>query len=512
MNITSSYDTQIIGSVDFKDTTKIYREALSFVVDVVNKEWDFIRQIKLSHAKQIAVEKLIHSTKDRNAKYLFDLRFPKFPSYLRRAVCSKAIGIVSSYRSNLKNWKENPVGKEPRLQLEHNAYPAFYDKNMYLKTEDPTVIQLKLYQRNDWIWVDVKLRGTDVKYLRKYWMHLKPCAPVLEKRYGKYYLRFAFEESIELIEAPVEERRICAVDLGINSDAVCSIMKADGTTIAMMLMSDVDLKSYSNTAYHNEELKSLTRYRFDKVKERAKLKSSVAQLVNILFPELEKLVSSLHIAVVYALLSNYPGASYIANANTEELAETLCTASKGRYTKSKTAEIQVAAGVSIGSKMPAKSMELKHTIALIRELDKEISEVESAIDKITSQMDSPIFTIPGIGRHMGAMILAEVGDFSNFASADKLLAYAGLSPSTYQSGQLQNCYAHMEKRGSRYLRYALFNAAKYVCLWCPTFSAYLEKKRSEGKHYNVAISHAAKKLVRLIFAMQRSGKAFLADY
>ena len=282
--------------------------------------------------------------------------------------------------------------------------------------------------------------------------------------------------------------------------------------IAMMLMSDVDLKSYSNTAYHNEELKSLTRYRFDKVKERAKLKSSVARLVNILFPELEKLVSSLHIAVVYALLSNYPGASYIANANTEELAETLCTASKGRYTKSKTAEIQVAAGVSIGSKMPAKSMELKHTIALIRELDKEISEVESAIDKITSQMDSPIFTIPGIGRHMGAMILAEVGDFSNFASADKLLAYAGLSPSTYQSGQLQNCYAHMEKRGSRYLRYALFNAAKYVCLWCPTFSAYLEKKRSEGKHYNVAISHAAKKLVRLIFAMQRSGKAFLADY
>ena len=194
------------------------------------------------------------------------------------------------------------------------------------------------------------------------------------------------------------------------------------------------------TQYHNEELKSLTRYRFDKVKERAKLKSSVARLVNILFPELEKLVSSLHIAVVYALLSNYPGASYIANANTEELAETLCTASKGRYTKSKTAEIQVAAGVSIGSKMPAKSMELKHTIALIRELDKEISEVESAIDKITSQMDSPIFTIPGIGRHMSAMILAEVGDFSNFASADKLLAYAGLSPSTYQSGQLQNCY------------------------------------------------------------------------
>ena len=109
---------------------------------------------------------------------------------------------------------------------------------------------------------------------------------------------------------------------------------------------------------------------------------------------------------------------------------------------------------------------------------------------------------------MGAMILAEVGDFSNFDSADKVLAYAGLSPSTYQSGQMNNCYAHMEKRGSRYLRYAIFNATKYVCHWDPIFKEYLEKKRSEGKHYNVAISHAAKKLVRLIYAMERSGQPY----
>ena len=102
------------------------------------------------------------------------------------------------------------------------------------------------------------------------------------------------------------------------------------------------------------------------------------------------------------------------------------------------------------------------------------------------------------------MILAEVGDFSRFDSADKLLAYAGMSPSTYQSGQLKNCYPHMEKRGSRYLRYALYNAAKYVCLWAPAFAAYLAKKRAEGKQYNVALSHAAKKLVRLIFALENS--------
>ncbi len=109
---------------------------------------------------------------------------------------------------------------------------------------------------------------------------------------------------------------------------------------------------------------------------------------------------------------------------------------------------------------------------------------------------------------MGAMILAEVGDFSNFDSPDKILAYAGLSPSTYQSGKLTNCYSHMEKRGSKYLRYALFNAAKYVCHWDPVFSSYLAKKRAEGKHYNVAISHAAKKLLRIIYALEKSGQAY----
>ena len=125
------------------------------------------------------------------------------------------------------------------------------------------------------------------------------------------------------------------------------------------------------------------------------------------------------------------------------------------------------------------------------------------------EMHSPITTIPGIGLRMGAMILAEIGDFSRFDSPDKILAYAGMSPSTYQSGRLSlSAYSHMEKRGSRYLRYALYNATKYVCLWDPTFSAYLAMKRAEGKHYNVALSHAAKKLVRLIYAMEKSRQPY----
>lgn len=285
--------------------------------------------------------------------------------------------------------------------------------------------------------------------------------------------------------------------------------KVDSRTIALMMMSDVNLKSYSDTSYHNEELKSLTRYRFDKVKERAKLKTSITRLVTIIFPELEKLVSTLHMASVYTLLSEFPSASSIASAHLTRLIHLLETASKGRYGRDTAILFREAARKSIGSHMPAKSMELRHTIRLIRELDAEIDEIEEEIKSIMDEIHSPILSIPGINYRMGAMILAEIGDFERFDSPDKILAYAGLSPSTYQSGQMDGGYSHMEKRGSKYLRYALFNATKFVCHWDPTFAAYLAKKRTEGKHYNVAISHAAKKLVRVIYQLEKSGQAYI---
>ncbi len=285
--------------------------------------------------------------------------------------------------------------------------------------------------------------------------------------------------------------------------------KVDAHTIASMVMSDVNLKSYSNTSYHNEELKSLTRYRFDKVKERAQLKQSISRLVAILFPELEKLVPTLHLASVYALLSEFPSAGAIAAAHLTRLTNLLSQASKGRYGKDTATTLREAARSSIGSHMPAKSLELKHTIKLIHELDTEIDEIEAEIKIIMNDINSPILSIPGINYRMGAMIIAEIGDFSRFDSPDKILAYAGMSPSTYQSGQLDNCYSHMEKRGSRYLRYALYNATKYVCHWDETFGAYLAKKRAEGKHYNVALSHATKKLVRLIYQLEKSGQQYI---
>ena len=285
--------------------------------------------------------------------------------------------------------------------------------------------------------------------------------------------------------------------------------KVDAHTIASMIMSDVNLKSYSDTSYHNEDLKSLTRYRFDKVKERSKLKSSVSRLVCILFPELEKFVPTLHMASVYALLSEFPSALAVASAHLTRLTNLLSESSKGRYGKETANTFREAARISIGSNIPAKSLELKHTIRLIHELTSEIDEIEAEIKSIMDEINSPILSIPGISYNMGAMIIAEIGDFNRFDSADKILAYAGMSPSTYQSGQLDNCYSHIEKRGSRYLRYALYNATKYVCHWDESFGTYLSKKRTEGKHYNVALSHATKKLIRLIYQLEKSGQAYI---
>ncbi len=201
---------------------------------------------------------------------------------------------------------------------------------------------------------------------------------------------------------------------------------------------------------------------------------------------------------------------YIASAHLTKLTNLLSDSSRGRFNREKAVEIRDLARRSIGSVIPAKSLELKHTIKQIKFLSDEIDEIDVEIKKIMDEINSPILSIPGISYATGAMIIAEIGDFTRFDSPDKILAYAGLSPSTYQSGQLTNCYSNMEKRGSKYLRYALFNAAKYVSNWEPKFNQFLVKKRAEGKHYNVAISHVAKKLVRVIYHLEKTGDVFKA--
>jgi len=215
-------------------------------------------------------------------------------------------------------------------------------------------------------------------------------------------------------------------------------------------------------------------------------------------------------ASVYALLSELPSAEDIAGCHLTKMAKLLSAASKGRYGKSKAAEIRDAARNSIGRNSDVKALELRQTIQLIQIMDKQVAEIEARINPIVDSLNSPIMSIPGISYRMSAIIIAETENFTNFDRAEQVLAFAGLEPSVYQSGQLTSTHSKMVKRGSKYLRYALFNAAKFVCHWDPVFNAYLAKKRGEGKAYNVAVSHAAKKLTRVIFHLVKSNQSFIS--
>ena len=266
---------------------------------------------------------------------------------------------------------------------------------------------------------------------------------------------------------------------------------------------------YSLQSHRNEELKSLTRYRFDKVKQRAKLKQSLSRLVTILFPELESVVSTVHIPSIYAMLLKYPSAKDVAKSQLHSLVNLLQSSSRARFGSDKAKEIRNLARKSVGIYISAKVLELRHIIKLIQILDEEIAEIEEQIQSHMQNLDSSLESIPGMGFRLAAVIESEVGDFQRFSSPDKILAFAGLSPSTYQSEKFTSQNAVMEKRGSRYLRYALFTAAHLVSRFSKTFATYLKKKRDEGKHYFVALSHVAKKLVRVIFNLQRTGESFL---
>lgn len=244
MKITSSYGIEIkqMNKI-FRPTITIYNNAISFCIDVFENEWLNIEKLDKVMRKQYA-ESIIHTTKNNKAKYDFDNKFYKMPSYMRRSVINQALGYLSSYHSNLDNWYANgSVGNKPTLQRHLNKFPAFYKDNMYLSNADDTV-QLKLYINNDWKWVTIKLKHTDMQYIRKHLQDTKMSVPTLEKKHHKWFLRFAFEEDVELKDT---EDKILAIDLGINTDATCSVMRKDGTILARKF---INFASDKDQLYH----------------------------------------------------------------------------------------------------------------------------------------------------------------------------------------------------------------------------------------------------------------------
>lgn len=286
--------------------------------------------------------------------------------------------------------------------------------------------------------------------------------------------------------------------------------KVDAKLIALMLFSD-NSNPYSPVSYHLQELKSLTRHRYRLVGYRSKLKISINRILDIIFPELSTVFWSVHQNSSYSMLSEYPTPEAISSAHLTRLTNLLKRSSKGKYGKVKAQEIKNLAMDSIGSNRQATAFELQQTIRLVQNTQLEINLLDKQIKAFMKEINSPILTIPGISYTLGAIILSETLDITRFVSPAKYLAFSGLEPSTHQSGKYIAKSASMVKRGSTYLRWALMTAARLVAMRDPVFKLYLRKKRAEGKPFQVAISHVAKKLSRVIYYLLTNNKKFVSQ-
>ncbi len=245
---TSSYGIEIkhVNKI-FYPTVTLFRKAVAFCIEAFETEWLSIETLSSKYRVNYA-ERLIHTTKDNMAKYPdFDRLFYKMPSYMRRAVISAALGALSSYHSNLDNWTASGrKGGKPTLQKDLARMPVFYRDSMY-KGDGSDTVYLKLFRNGDWVWVKFSLKHTDMQYIRKHCdMEHMEC-PVLEKVHHKWFLRFAFEEEYHLSSKKYDDQTILAVDLGINTDAVCSVMRSDGTVLARKF---IDLAGDKDLIYH----------------------------------------------------------------------------------------------------------------------------------------------------------------------------------------------------------------------------------------------------------------------
>jgi len=284
--------------------------------------------------------------------------------------------------------------------------------------------------------------------------------------------------------------------------------KNDARFIAEMLFTNKSC-SYQDQSSDISALKSLTRARYRLVKEIQPLKNRYRRSVQLLFPELSTFFSSLYLNTVFSLLKVLPGAKDIAECNILKLSNILSKSSHGKLKRDKAEALKFAAVNSIGSYNIGDAIELKFIIERIEFLKTQESELETNIKTIMQKINSLITTIPGIGFILGAIILAEIGDISKFSSPSKLLAFAGCEPSTYQSGKFTAANTPMVKHGSKYLRNALYLATTMAYLHSPSFRAYIDLKRSQGKHYYIAISHGMKKMSRVIFSILTTDKPFV---
>ena len=257
-------------------------------------------------------------------------------------------------------------------------------------------------------------------------------------------------------------------------------------------------------------MRQLCRYRDSVISSRTEIKLRIGTIMEQIFPEYEKQFSSLWLSTSMGILEKYLTPENIENAPIDELFEIIKDKSHNRLTRAKAISIKEAAADTFGIKIAqdAFSFQLKQLIDRMNFLDKQIEALDCQILEYYEKFDCYLHTIPGIGMIAAATILAEIGDINRFKSSSALVAFAGIDPTVRQSGEFSSTHNHMSKRGSPYLRHAIFLAATTCSFHNIPLNAYYKKKREQGKHHLTATGAVARKLTSVIYAVLRDGKPY----
>ena len=257
-------------------------------------------------------------------------------------------------------------------------------------------------------------------------------------------------------------------------------------------------------------MRQLCRYRDSVISSRTEIKLRIGTIMEQIFPEYEKQFSSLWMSTSMGILEKYLTPENIENAPIDELFEITKDKSHNRLTKAKAISIKEAAADTFGIKIAqdAFSFQLKQLIDRMNFLDKQIEALDCQILEYYEKFDCYLHTIPGIGMIAAATILAEIGDINRFKSSSALVAFAGIDPTVRQSGEFSSTHNHMSKRGSPYLRHAIFLAATTRSFHNSPLNAYYKKKRDQGKHHLTATGAVARKLTTVIYAVLRDSKPY----
>lgn len=276
----------------------------------------------------------------------------------------------------------------------------------------------------------------------------------------------------------------------------------DAQSIARWLMT-VEYKPYPKGFYHIYSLKSLTRLRDSVVRQRSLYMVKLTNILDHIFPEYKPFFKEHFSATAIFILEKYGTPEKISSIPDEDY-ETIRCISRGRFSFARLISLRELALHTIGESNPVFELQLKSILTLYKTADAEVTRLENEIIPFIQELNPHMLTIPGIGPVTAAIIASEYGDFNRFKSPSQMLSFAGLEPGYYQSGTME-FRGKMVKRGSSQLRYVLMNCVVPLIRFDPVFASYYHKKRLEGKAHRVALSHTAKKLVRVIYTLETQG-------